>query len=103
MAVQTKIEATDIVGRMTSVRDKAWSLIDKKLDMLAKSPKKLREIQFGQLGTLGGIAFDKVQILRGEATSHIALKAKVEQNLTPEQLMQVVLKQREEVNEINNK
>lgn len=86
-----------------NVRDNAWELINRKINMIGKSRKMLRETTLQQLGTIAGIAFDKVQIMKGEATENIAVRAKIDKNLNPDDLLKLVLKQREDVNESNNK
>lgn len=102
LAVKQK-EAQGITNVIESVKNGAWALIDKKIKMTAKSTKLLKETTFQQLGTIAGIAFDKHQIIKGEATENIAVRAKIDKNLSPEELLNVVLAQRQENNDSNNK
>lgn len=102
LAIKNK-EKKEIGNVIQDVRDRAWGLIDRKLNLIGKSRKALKEVTLQQLGTIAGIAFDKAQIIRGEATEHIAIKAKIDKDLTPEQLLTTVLQQREQINDINNK
>ncbi len=96
-------EKRQIGTLIEGVRDGAWELIDKKIKMIGKSRKALRETTLQQLGTIAGIAFDKTQIIKGEATEHIAVRAKIAPNLPPEDLLKLVLAQRQEINDTNNK
>lgn len=91
--VDDKIEIKSLVS---NIRDKTFNLIDKKLDRVSKSRAKLDAISFKDLGVIAGIAFDKTQILKGEATEHIAHYAKIDKDLTPEEAMNMVLKSRED-------
>lgn len=85
----------NIKERVVSIRDKTFELIDRKLDRVSASKKKLDAISFKDLGTLAGIAFDKGQILKGEATEHIAVAAKIDKNITAEEAIEMALKSRE--------
>lgn len=80
---------------VVGVRNKAWALLDKKLDYLSRNKKAFRDTSIAQLGTLAGISFDKAQIMKGEATEHIALRAKISKDTTPEEAMEQLLKIRE--------
>lgn len=80
---------------MMRIRDKAFGLVEEKLDIISKSKKKLEKVSFKELGTVAGIAFDKARILQGEATEHIALHSKIDKNLDPDEAMQLVLSMRE--------
>lgn len=96
-------EPLDIKDAMTAIRDKTFNLINQKLDMLSSSKKKLDNISFKELGVIGGIAFDKTQILKGEATEHIAVVAKIDDNVSPEQALDIALRSREATVEGNTK
>lgn len=74
---------------------KAWILINQKLDYLAKNKKAFRNESIMNLAKVAGIVFDKSQIVKGEATEHIALKAKIDQNITPEEALGLIMKFRE--------
>lgn len=86
----------EIKGLVLNIRDKTFGLIDKKLDRVSKSRAKLDALSFKDLGIIAGIAFDKSQILKGEATEHIAHYAKIDGNISPEDAMAMILKSREE-------
>jgi hypothetical protein len=94
-------ENPDIKEMMTAIRDKSFALINKKLAFIATSKKKLDNISFKELGVIAGIAFDKTQILKGEATEHIAVAAKIDSNVTPEQAIEIALRNRESTVEKN--
>lgn len=92
---EKEIEQGDIKVLVTGVRDKTWRLIDRKLQRASKSNKKLDAIGLRELGTLAGIAFDKAQIISGQATENIALMGKIEGNINPQDALDLVLKMRE--------
>lgn len=76
-------------------RNKAAILLHKKMDAISKSKRQLEDVTLSQLATTFGIFFDKSQILRGEATENIAVMAKVNPNMTPEESLEALLKMRE--------
>lgn len=92
---EKEIETGDIKVLVTGVRDKTWRLIDRKLQRASKSNKKLDAIGLRELGTLAGIAFDKAQIISGQATENIALMGKIEGNINPQDALDLVLRMRE--------
>lgn len=96
-------ESLDFKEMVTNIRDKSFGLISKKLDMVSSSKKKLDALSFKELGVIAGIAFDKTQILKGEATEHIAVAAKISENITPEQAIEIALNNREATVEGNTK
>lgn len=100
--VENDLQARDIKQVTTSVRDKAWTLIEKKLERVSTNKKKLDALSFKDLGTIAGIAFDKTQVLKGEATEHIAVMGKIDGNLSAEDAIKLVLKGREHNVEIKN-
>ncbi len=88
-------DKTEIKEIVTNIRDKTFKLIDKKLDRVSKSRAKLDAISFKDLGIIACISFDKTQILKGESTENIAVLAKIDKNLSPEEMIALVLKNRE--------
>lgn len=74
---------------------KAWLLLNRKLDVLAKDKKAFNEESLMNIAKMAGITFDKSQIVKGEATEHISLKAQIDQNITPEQALEQLLRFRE--------
>ena len=86
---------SDIVAVVVKGRDTVFNLMNKKLDIIAKSKKELKKISLKELGVAGGILFDKAQILRGEATENIAVMAKIDKNMSPDDALQAVSKIRE--------
>lgn len=91
----SRVDVNDIKGLLTKGRDKAAVLLHKKMDILSKSPKKLEKESIVNIAKVLGIMFDKSQIIQGEATEHIAVLAKVDDNLTPQQQMEMLVKLRE--------
>lgn len=92
----------DIKDRVISIRDKTFTLIDRKLDRVSNSKKKLDAISFKDLGIIAGISFDKSQILKGEATENIAVMAKIDQNLSADDALKLALTMREHSVETNS-
>lgn len=92
---ETEIDSQDIKHLATGIRDKAFRLIDRKLTRVGKSKKALDAVSFRDLGTIAGIAFDKSQILMGQATENIAVMGKIEGNIDPKEAIDLVLKTRE--------
>jgi len=94
------IDRNDLKGMVMTGRNKAAGLLDKKMDMLAKSPKKLDKENIVSLAKVFGIYFDKAQIVQGEATENIAVLAKnVDENMSPDDAMSELLKMREKTQE----
>ena len=86
----------DIKDVVTGIRDKTFKLIDKKLNRVANSSKKLDAISFKDLGIIAGISFDKSQILRGEATETITVMSKIDKSLSPNEIINLALSTREQ-------
>lgn len=86
----------DIKELVQGIRDKTFLLINKKLDRVKNSTKKLDAISFKDLGIIAGIAFDKTQILRGEATETVTVISKIDQSLPPGEIIKLALQMREQ-------
>ena len=81
-------------------RNKALKLAHAKMDRISSSKKKLDAVSVGELAKVYGIFFDKAQIIRGEATEHVAvLSRNIKDGMTPEEALNMVLKMREANNE----
>lgn len=80
-----------------NTRDAIGGLISRKIQKMQNSKKALDAVSLKELTTAFGIMFDKGQIVKGEATEHIAHYAKIDGELTPEQAMEMILKGREAV------
>ena len=76
-------------------RNKALQLLHKKMDLLNNNKKALESTNITSLATVFGIFFDKAQILQGQATENIAVKAKITKDMTPEESLEELLKMRE--------
>lgn len=75
---------------------KSAILLHKKLDMIGKSKRELSSVGLGTLVTAYGITFDKARLIVGESTENIAVLAKIKtEDMTPEQMMDIMLKKRE--------
>jgi hypothetical protein len=102
VSMREKEETVDIKSLVSGIRDKTFTLIDKKLDRVSNNKKKLDEISFKELGIIAGIAFDKSQILKGEATENIAVLAKIDTNISPEEAIKLALAARENNVDVNS-
>jgi hypothetical protein len=87
-----QVDERDLV---LGAKKKAWVLLNKKLDYLSKHNKAFQAESIMSLAKLAGIVFDKAQIVSGEATEHIALRAKVDSNITPGEALTQLLSFRE--------
>ena len=85
----------DLKDLVLSSRNKAFRILNKKLDRVGKNNKTIDEINLSTLATTVGILFDKGQIIQGEATENVAVLAKIKNDMTPEEAMASVLRMRE--------
>lgn len=92
---QAEADANDVSSLVLTGRIKAFKLLHKKLDQAGKSRKGLDSISLAQLATVSAILFDKGQIVQGQATENVAVLAKIDTNMSPEQAMETILKMRE--------
>lgn len=90
-----KFEGVDIKKLVPSVRDKSYLIMDWKLTDTMQSKKKMRDMKWTDLNIIAGTNFDKTRILDGEATEHIALKANIDKDMTPDQIVEAALKMRQ--------
>ena len=95
--VEKKEDNRDIKELITSNRDVAAKLINKKLTYMHTHKKALDNVSLSQLGTIFGILFDKGQIIQGQATEHVALMGKIDSSLSAEDKLDLLLKMRETV------
>lgn len=95
---QEVLDKQDIKELTISGRKKAMEILHAKMDRISKSKKKLDETPITSLAQVFGILFDKSQIIQGQATENVAVLAKIDKNISPEEAIAAVLKMRE----INN-
>lgn len=88
-------EDNDVTALVLSGRTKAFKLLHKKLDSVGRNKKALETVSLPQLATVAAILFDKGQIAQGMATENVAVMAKIDSNLTPEEALASVLRFRE--------
>ncbi len=98
-----KIKDKDVKALTMSGRDKAARLINHKLEYLEEHPKKLEQESLVNLGKIFGIMFDKAQIIQGQATEHIAVMGKIDKDMDADTALELVLKNREEINATKGK
>lgn len=85
----------DVTKLVLSGRGKAFRLLHKKLDSVGRNKKSLETVSLPQLATVAAILFDKGQIVQGQATENIAVLAKIDNNMTPEEMLAATLRMRE--------
>jgi len=90
-----ELAEVDIGELVTSGRDKAFKLLHKKLGTIERSKKELKDISLSALTTAAAILFDKGQIIAGQATENIAVLAKVDKDMSPQDALDYVLRARE--------
>jgi hypothetical protein len=95
---ENELKQMDITGMILSTRDLAAGLVRRKLDYLDKHPKALQEEKLKDLGWILGVLFDKGQIIRGEATEHIAVMSSLPEHMNPDEALKAILQMREEFN-----
>jgi hypothetical protein len=95
---ENELKKLDITGMILSTRDLAAGLVRRKLDYLDKHPKALQEEKLKDLGWLLGVLFDKGQIIRGEATEHIAVMSSLPEHMNPDEALKAILQMRDEFN-----
>ena len=93
---------SDIVNVLTKGRDTVFNLVNRKLDILAKSKKELAKTSLKELSVAGGILFDKAQLLKGEATEHIAVMARIDKNISADDAIKMVSEMRENNSQAND-
>lgn len=92
------IQTQDIKEVVQTGRKKAYILLNSKMDRIASSKKRLDETSITALAQVFGIIFDKAQILNGEATENVAIHAKLDKDMKPEDAIAMVLQMREQNN-----
>jgi hypothetical protein len=93
----------DIKELIITGRKKSYDLLHKKMDRIMSSKKRLDEVSLSTLAQTFGIIFDKAQIIQGQATENVALMAKIDPNMSPDDALSAVLKMREFNNEAKEK
>lgn len=89
----------EIKDNLLHARAKALALLHKKLDRVAEGDN-IDGIRIVELTTAFGTIFDKTQIVSGEATENVAIMAKIDSNMKPEDALKAILDMREE-NQVN--
>lgn len=84
------VENLDLSKMMTTITKKALYHLDKKL-----SKANLKDVSITALATTLGISIDKYLLLTGQATENIAFRAKIDINVTNDQLLAQLLKKKE--------
>ena len=89
------LDPKDNKGVVIAGRNKAAMLLHRKMDHLNKDKKALEAVSLTQITTTFGIMFDKAQIIQGQATENIAVMGKIDNTLSPEASLDMILKMRE--------
>jgi len=88
------MDIDELVGKGSK---KSLIALNMKLDDVLSSNMEMKKLNLTTLSTTAGILFDKSRIVRGESTQHVILKAKISDDLTPEQKIELVLRMREKI------
>lgn len=89
------IDFSDARAVAIGSRNKVAELLHKKMDLINNDKKALEKVSLVQLTTAYGTLFDKAQIMQGQATENISMKASITQDMTPEESLEQLLKMRE--------
>lgn len=92
---QAILDSRDIKEVVVKVRDQALDLVQRKMQLIGSSKKRLDEANISSLAQVFGIIFDKAQIVQGQATEHIAVLGKVDKDIKPDDAINMILKFRE--------
>lgn len=87
-----KLSEKDLV---LGARRKGWVLLHRKLDQLGRNKKALAAESIMNIAKVAGITFDKGQIVTGEATEHVLMKAKIDGNISSEEALAQLARLRE--------
>lgn len=89
-----ELRSGDINDLVLNSRDKLATLIDKKLDLIGSSKKKLEAESLTSLTKAFSMIFDKGQIIQGKATEHIGMVAKIDENINPDEALKMLIEGR---------
>lgn len=90
-----EIESLDERKLVLGSKNKAWMLLNRKLDYLLKNKKAFRNESIQKLAWVAGLTFDKSQIVDGKATETISILSKVKEGITASEAMAEIMKVRE--------
>lgn len=71
------------------------ALLRMKAKQLMSDKDELKKQSLQQLASAFSILFDKSQLVKGEATKHVAVHSKISSDMTPDEMMATLLKRRE--------
>ncbi|TSD02702.1 MAG: hypothetical protein Athens071426_417 [Parcubacteria group bacterium Athens0714_26] len=91
---ETDIDLSDKKEAANISSDKCWILWNRKMDYLLNNSNALKNVPLSQLAIFLGTIFDKTRLIKGEATEHIALRAKIDEGLSAKQILEEVMKRR---------
>ncbi len=93
---KTPYEEMDLKELVEGASNKLLTALNLKLDLVLTKKKALDSVQISALSLAAAQMFDKRRIIQGEATEHIALKAKIDRDMTPQEKLELVMKIREQ-------
>lgn len=93
---KTPYEEMELKELVEGASNKLLTALNLKLDFLLTKKKALDQEKIGSLALAAAQLFDKRRIIQGEATEHIALKAKIDKDMTPQEKIELVMKIREQ-------
>ena len=92
----------ELVQMSQDVRNRAVSLLNKKLRLLEQDEEALMKLSMKDLSTAFGILFDKAQLAQGLSTENIAIHTKIDINMTSDKALEELNKMREQYVESNS-
>jgi hypothetical protein len=98
-----KINTKELIELTKDTRNLAVQTLNKKLVEMYHDEEAMNKINLATLATVFGILFDKSQLLNGLATENIAIKAKIDVNMTSDSALAELNKMRELYNEQHQK
>lgn len=93
---KTPYQEMDLKELVEGASNKLLTALNLKLDLVLSKKKALDAVQISALSLAAAQMFDKRRIIQGEATEHIALKAKIDNDMTPQEKLELVMKIREQ-------
>ena len=95
LELKVAVDNQSFKNTLEDARGLSLGILYKKLNQINKSKSALESINLTTLATTMAILIDKTQLLKGEATENVSVLAKIDQNMTPEQLLEAALRTRE--------
>lgn len=97
-----EIAQNDVKELLLDTRNVSLQMLRNKLYSIGKEKKAMENLSLSEIAKVFGILFDKGQLISGQATEHIAHLSKISENLSPQEMLDAVINQRENIVAKNN-